>query len=117
MENALMEARGDGWTDVDADIIPIIDFETLMLKNDEWELAAIDFHVSNVLEQWRFELKPQDQGVEDEYLCSVMWKYSSGVSRKIGSVIDKCDPDMLVFWTRYEGIFKRLQREILVNGK
>jgi hypothetical protein len=84
MENALIYARSGDWTGVDADIIPIVDFEKLELKVDEWELAAIDFHVSNVLEQWRFELAIKDQGVEDEYLCAVMWKYSSGVSRKVG---------------------------------
>lgn len=120
MENAIIEARSVGWKCVEVDIIPIAEenlVASLYLSIDEWELAAIDFHVSNIIEQWRFELMVEDQEVEDNFLSSVMWQYSSGVSRKIGSEVEIVDPEMLVFWTRYEGIVRRLQRDILVNGK
>jgi hypothetical protein len=44
IENALIEARKEGWKGADADIKKVADFKSLELKAHEWELSAIDFH-------------------------------------------------------------------------
>jgi hypothetical protein len=95
------------------------------LEIHEWEMAGIDFHVSDIVEKWHHLLDSQDTQLwTKDDLKGVMWTCSGGVNRRQILVLDangnchrmnsdKPDPRMAVVWKKYESSVLRLARGLL----
>lgn len=98
--------------DIDVEPVLPIDFQSSLVP-EEWELAAIDFHVCDVIQRWKQELASVGgKSVSQDFLKQVMWSCSSGVTDRHQAPVD---PLYLAFWNRHEGMVRRLQREILLK--
>ncbi|KAJ3056590.1 hypothetical protein HK097_005753 [Rhizophlyctis rosea] len=56
--------------------------QVLPLPVDEWELSAVDFHCSDILDHLRYKLDDEDRNIPEEQLRKIMWEKRSSVSTK-----------------------------------
>ena len=103
----------------------ILPEEVKSLGLGDWELAAIDFHVSDIIKKWKALLDPVDsQKWSMDDLKSCMWEASAGINRRTrvsihpnGSVESLShvtpDPFIVSFWKRYQPRLSQLARSIL----
>ncbi|KAJ3038621.1 hypothetical protein HDV00_000465 [Rhizophlyctis rosea] len=56
--------------------------QTADLDIREWELSAVDFHCTDIVDQLRWELMDEDQDTPEEEIKRVIWEKSSSVTNK-----------------------------------
>eukprot|EP01136_Pigoraptor_vietnamica_P008526 Opistho-1_new@43968 len=85
--------------DMSREVVPIELQALAPLQPHEWDLAAIDFHCSNIDAQLQ-ELLPGLAGGDTGLVRSLIWRFSSSVTRKTAAAysvragdVDECGED------------------------